>query len=265
MRLLWTSDIHLNHVDFPTWDQWVLALCNADADGLLITGDISESNDVYFQLRRLADAFAKPIYFVLGNHDFYGSSIAQTRQQTSALAREVTELCYLTDSAPIAISDSVYLLGEDGWGDGTRGDYDGSPVRMQDFEQISDFHQVDRQRWQGLIQQQGRQSAERLKAKLASVPDSAHTVYVATHVPPFCEACWYQGRTTDENWAPFFVCGQVGDTLLDYAAEHPHIKFVVLCGHTHYRGTAEMLPNLVVHTAAAEYAQPAIESSLEIH
>ena len=89
-------------------------------------------------------------------------------------------------------------------------------------------------------------------------------VLVATHVPPFRQACWYQGKTTDDNWAPFFVCGQVGEVLLRCSAARPDCQFTVLCGHTHNEGIANIADNLVVYTGAADYGNPDIEAVIEI-
>lgn len=49
-------------------------------------------------------------------------------------------------------------------------------------------------------------------------------VIVATHVPPYRESCWYEGKISDDNWAPFFVCGQVGEVLLWYSERKPKVK-----------------------------------------
>lgn len=263
MRLAWSSDIHLNHAPLRAWDAWMAKINQAAADALLITGDLSEADDVVFQLRRLAESLPMPIYFVLGNHDFYGSSIASTRRNIASLARDLRSLCYLTDSAAIELSPNHFLVGEDGWGDGTEGDYENSPVRLNDFVAIKDFRRVEPVTWQRLMREQGGESASRLQRKLEALPESAVEALVATHVPPFRESCWYEGQTTDDHWAPFFVCGQVGKVLRQFASARPETRVTVVCGHTHHAGTAEILPNLTVHTAAAEYAHPDVQQVFE--
>jgi hypothetical protein len=87
---------------------------------------------------------------------------------------------------------------------------------------------------------------------------------IATHVPPFCESCWYEGKTTDDNWAPFFVCGSVGRVLQQTSQVRPQSMFTVLCGHTHHEGVATMRDNLVVYTGAAEYGSPEVEGTIDI-
>ena len=264
MRLIWTTDPHMNHVRDDAWQRWVDDHKTYHPDAILLTGDLSEGDDVARQLRRLANVFSVPIFFVLGNHDFYNSSIGQTRADVIAASRDTLSLHYLTDSSPIELQDHVFLLGDDGWGDATVGDYEGSTIQLNDFRLIKDFSNVDPAMWKRLLREQGEQSAERLRAKLDLIPDDAAQILVMTHVPPFREACWYMGKTTDDNWAPFFVCGCVGRVLSDYASRHLSCQTTVICGHTHHDGIAKMSDNLTVYTGAADYGRPAIEAVIDL-
>lgn len=235
-----------------------------EAEAVLISGDISEGADVAFQLQRMAESIPRPIYFVLGNHDFYQSSIARTRQQVIELCREHPQLSYLSDCGPVSLSDDVVLLGDDGWGDATVGDYEGSLVRLNDFDRIEDFRRRDPQDWKSMLRHQGEESAARLRQKIDAIPQHVRSVLVTTHVPPFREACWYEGKTTDDNWAPFFVCGQVGRVLRESARERPDCRWTVLCGHTHNAGVATIAPNLIVYTGGADYGHPEVEGWIEV-
>ncbi|MEM9587739.1 MAG: metallophosphoesterase [Planctomycetota bacterium] len=267
MRLVWTTDPHLNHAPVRAFEQWIDELNQPHHRGLILTGDISEGDDVVFELLRIAERIPLPILFVLGNHDFYDSSIASTRRRVIDVCAHHPQLHYLTDRSPIDLVEmesaltpgTVFLIGEDGWGDASTGNYDRSPVRLNDFRWIQDFRDAEPDQWKAMLLEQGRQSALRLEEKLSRLPPTASHVMVATHVPPFQQACWYEGRTTDEFWAPFFVCGQVGDVVTRFAESRPHCYVTVLCGHTHHEGVACVDRNLIVHTGAAQYGRPAIE------
>jgi 3',5'-cyclic-AMP phosphodiesterase len=87
---------------------------------------------------------------------------------------------------------------------------------------------------------------------------------VATHVPPFREACWHEGKLSNADWLPHFSCKAVGEALRRAAKAHPDRKIRVLCGHTHGAGTAEILPNLKVFTGGAEYGEPAVQGVFEL-
>ena len=264
MKLTWTTDPHLDHASLAAWEQWIQRIASTAAGGLLLTGDLSEADDVTDQLKRLAVALDLPIYFVLGNHDFYRSSIAATRRHVVATAREDRRLHYLTDESAIEIKPGVFILGDDGWGDATEGDFESSSVRLNDFRLIDDFCRLPPEHWQDQLRQLGSESAQRLQSKLATLPAHASQLLVLTHVPPFRESCWYEGHTTDDHWAPFFVCGQVGQVLRAFAKSQPGIQITVLCGHTHHRGLARLEQNLVVHTGGSRYGEPDVEAVLEI-
>lgn len=243
---------------------WIESIASHGAQGIVITGDISEGDDVVFQLRRMAEALNTPIYFVLGNHDFYRSSFHATRQAVIHACREHPLLHYVTDLSAIEMAPAAYLVGDDGWGDATVGDFDKSTIRLNDFPQIEDFNEAPTTGWKRQLHELGAESAERLKAKLLALPADTKQVLVLTHVPPFREACWYEGKTTDDNWAPFFVCGQLGTTMREFSETRPQCQFRVLCGHTHHAGIAQISPNLIVHTGAAEYGRPNLEGMVSL-
>jgi predicted MPP superfamily phosphohydrolase len=78
MRLAWLTDIHLNFVDRKQRRRF-LGSISEQADVVALSGDIGESHNVSQYLREMDEVNQKPVYFVLGNHDFYKGSIAQTR------------------------------------------------------------------------------------------------------------------------------------------------------------------------------------------
>ncbi len=84
----------------------------------------------------------------------------------------------------------------------------------------------------------------------------AREILVLSHVPPFREAAWHQGRPSDEDFLPFFACHATGEVLITEAERRPECSITVLCGHTHGIGTSQIRPNLVVHTTGAEYGHP---------
>ncbi|PHQ35584.1 metallophosphoesterase family protein [Rhodopirellula bahusiensis] len=263
-RIAWITDPHFDHAKLDVWQSWAAKLLELDPDAILITGDLSEGDDVAYQLRCLAETLNRPIHFVLGNHDFYGKSIASARRDLIALCRDVPQLTYLTDHPALPLNESTVLIGDDGWGDATEGNYADSNVRLNDFQLIDDFRNSNPDAWQSLLVAEGKAAADRVAEKLQNLPDEITQVLIATHVPPFREACWYEGKTTDDNWAPFFVCGQLGKALREAAERAPDRKHIVLCGHTHHDGVAKMADNLVVHTGFSRYGSLEIESMLTI-
>ena len=158
------------------------------------------------------------------------------------------------------------MVGHDGWGDGRYGNYFQSPVRLSDQELIQGFLPIwiimgcSKKSWRYL----GDEAAQALRAPLVKALDSFSRVICLTHVPPFKEACWYQGQVGNDDWLPYFACKAVGDLLLEVMGNRPNNQLTVLCGHTHHDGVVQMLPNLRVVTGSAEYGAPHIYQVLEV-
>src|ERR1700759_782658 len=109
MRLVWLTDIHLNFLSAEEVDSFLAVVRRAEPDAILLTGDIGEAQSVSPILQKLADAWPWPIYFVLGNHDFYGGSIAGIRAEAAALGRAKSNLLYLTALDAVELTPNVGL------------------------------------------------------------------------------------------------------------------------------------------------------------
>ena len=174
-------------------------------------------------------------------------------------------LVYLSQAGVVELTPNTALVGHDGWADGRLGDFDGSDVILNDFLLIDelhcwkDSHTLDKPALRLALQALGDEAAGYLRSVLAPAAEQYPRVIVATHVPPFREAAWYQGRPSADDFLPFFSCKAMGDVLLDVAQSHPRCELLVLCGHTHGGGELQVLENLRVLTGPAEYGHPRIE------
>lgn len=261
VKLTWVTDPHLNFVGLPAREAWLGAVRATASDCLLISGDIAEAESLVWELRRLADEVLQPIYFVLGNHDFYGGQIEQVRARCAELRRFDERLVYLGSAEPQPLSDGWVLVGEDGWGDASDGDPVGSLVQLNDFHQIVDFQRLSSSERITKLRQLGGQAAERLEMQLVRAAEQGEALLVLTHVPPIRSACLYRGEPADDHWAPFFVGHQVGQLLRRFAGQHPEHRIVVLCGHSHHVAKCQLEKNLWVLTGAAQYGLPAVAGS----
>lgn len=107
----------------------------------------------------------------------------------------------------------------------------------------------------------------RLRAQLART--DARELIVLTHVPPFPEACWYEGKQSSPDWLPWFTCVAVGDVLREHARAHPQTSITVLCGHTHGRGEYRAAENLLVRTGGwcpgqRSYGNPIVQETIDV-
>ena len=269
MRLAWLTDVHLNFLE-PTPRRRFLESVAPQSDAVVITGDIGESHNVLDLLRECAHVLRQPVYFVLGNHDFYRGSVAQTRAAVTELTRAAPSLVYLTAGEVVELTATTALVGHDGWADGRLGDFDGSDIVLNDYLLIRElFHwsdqlELDKGRLRSALQALGDEAAGHFRRVLSVAAAKYPRVIAATHVPPFREAAWHEGRPSDDNYLPHFACQAVGEVLREVLAAHPQCQTLVLCGHTHGGGQCQVLDNLRVLTGAATYGAPAIVQVLEV-
>jgi predicted phosphohydrolase len=231
---------------------------------LLIGGDIAEATDVVHYLEVLDHHLTRPIYFVLGNHDFYFGSIHRVRQDVRASCASSDNLVYLTDAGVIELSDGVGLVGHDGWADARIGDYERSMIMMNDYRLIEELAGVTKEERWPLLQALGDAAAAAVRRVLPLALERYELVYFLTHVPPLREACWHEGRISNDEWAPHFTCKAVGDAVLEIMQDYPQRELTVLCGHTHGSGEAHPLPNVWIFTGAAVYGFPAINRVITV-
>lgn len=263
-RLAWATDVHLNFLSVEGLRIFCEALSAQEADLIVITGDLAEATSLESVLSFLASHVGVPIGFVLGNHDYYRSSIRRVRDVVRGICVHSPWLAYLPDAGVVALGPDVALVGVDGWADGRIGDYARSPVMLNDYLLIAELVGLTKAARLEKLRRLGDEEAERLQGLLAKALGRYHRVIVATHVPPFKEASWHEGRLSDDDWLPHFACGAVGEVLREAALREPARTIRVLCGHTHGGGSAELLPNLKVVTGAAEYGEPRVQGLIEL-
>jgi 3',5'-cyclic-AMP phosphodiesterase len=265
MKLAWLTDIHLNFLRPPALEAFLASLADNDADAFLIGGDIGEAPDVAKYLNAIDNALHRPVYFVLGNHDFYSGSIARVRAEVQQLCAVCPNLHWLPDSGVVFLTADTCLIGHDGWGDGRLGDYDDSDVMLNDFGLIKEFGGFDEDPAVRLakLQALGDEAASHFRTVLPDALKRFPHVLVLTHVPPFREACWHEGKISSDNWLPFFSCKAVGDSLIE-AMTGTERKMTVLCGHTHGGGEAQILMNLRVLTGGVKYGAPAVQRIVQV-
>ncbi len=265
-RLVWLSDIHLNFVE--SMNRKALPFLEhvkaGRPDSVVITGDIGEAPSIERYLAMMAHHWQVPIYFVLGNHDFYRGSIRDVRSRVGLLAAESEHLVYLTQAGVVQLSSNTCLIGHDSWADARLGDYDNSGVVLNDYILIDELANLDMAEIKRELRAQGDIAAGYFREMLRSAVQRYRHVLVATHVPPFQAACRYRGRISDDSYLPHFACKAAGDAIRKVAETRPDVQMAVLCGHTHSFGVAEILGNLIVYTAEVEYYRPVVQRVFEI-
>lgn len=88
-QLAWLTDIHLNFLELPALKAFMEMLASTTADAFVISGDIAESRDLVGHLQTIVERVKRPVYFVLGNHDFYRASITGVREKFESCTRSL--------------------------------------------------------------------------------------------------------------------------------------------------------------------------------
>jgi predicted phosphohydrolase len=243
----------------------------ASGDMILISGDIAEAPSISAMLKEMAQTIQKPIYFVLGNHDYYRGQIDSLRQEMCDLTKNEPLLHWLPASGAHDLGNQTILLGEDCWADGRYGDYANSRVSLNDSRMILDLFQSNILGKYALLekmQQLADEDAHKLKIRLSDAIKNHNPnpkkVIVLIHVPPFKEACMHEGKISSDDFLPFFSSKITGDVLMQIAQENHDVKFLALCGHTHSKAYWQPCENLTVKAGAVEYTKPKIQEIITL-
>lgn len=279
MRVAWATDIHLDFLGDEQVREFAATLAAEQPEAVVLSGDLSHAEQLEHHLRLLIGVLRCPLYFVLGNHDYYGSSIVDVRAAITDLCARRTRLRWLPACGVVALSEHTAMIGVDGWADARLGDLAGTKVVLNDFFHIAELaatlhpevraapallRDQDRGPLHRALQALGAAEAARCDELLSAALASHTQVLVVTHVPPFAAACWHEGRLSDANWLPYFTCHALGEVLRAQARRHPGRRLTVVCGHTHGAGEAFIEPNLRVLTGAATYRRPQLQRVLEL-
>ncbi len=262
MKYAWLTDIHLNFIDNVTRQKFYQEIFNTECNGVLISGDIAEAPCLVNILNEMASYINKPIYFVLGNHDYYKGQINEVRDAMAALTKEHDKLFWLPALGMQKLDNNTFLIGQDGWADGRLGDYQNSRVVLNDSRMIADlFQEKILGKYQLLEKMQQLADADAMKLQndlKQAASQNPKKIIVLTHVPPFKEACLHEGEISGDDLLPYFSSKVIGDVLTTVAQQNPQIELLVLCGHTH--STANVCyGNLAVAVGKAEYCRPEIQ------
>ncbi|MGH7593671.1 MAG: metallophosphoesterase family protein [Gemmatimonadales bacterium] len=258
--IVWASDLHLDHATDAARAALAQGLRDLPGQTLILAGDISVAARLAADLEFIADAAARPLYFVLGNHDHYGSTVAKVRDAVTALAARRPGIQWLPPAGVVMLDGETALVGVDGWADGRHGDPLTTPLVLNDDRLIGELA-AQRTRAARLAVKRALADADaaRLVTLLDRATATARRILVATHVPPFPEALPHYGRLAAPEWMPLLVCEATGAVLKGRATAHPGHEFLVLSGHTHVAADVMVLPNLRCRVAAARYGEPGVQ------
>jgi 3',5'-cyclic AMP phosphodiesterase CpdA len=263
-RLAWLTDIHMDFLNLEQTARFMLLVSSQDADAIVISGDIATAPLLYQSLKEFSDHVKIPVYFVLGNHDFYHGSIHMVRASVIRWTHEMTQLTWLPDAGIIELTPTTAMIGHDGWADGRLGDYENSPIELNDYYLVQELRGLGKTGRLPVLNALGDEAADYFRMVLPAALERYEHVIVVTHVPPFKSTTWHGDKLCDDDWLPHFSCHAVGDALLTIMEANPDKRITVLCGHTHSPCTVRIRSNLLVVVGKAEYREPIVQQILVV-
>jgi 3',5'-cyclic AMP phosphodiesterase CpdA len=299
MKLAWTSDLHLVFLepgvspDAGGLTDWLQDLAGQSFDALAISGDISEAPHLHEHLTLLASHVQRPIYFVLGNHDYYRGSIEQVIPALRDFVSDTEHLHCLDLLEFIELTPTTAMVGHGCWGDGGYGDLRNSRIMLNDWKVIDELKHWQRGPWRlrcvnrcgaceqdivkrkvgiedldlDLIAEQlrvlGQRAADHIREVLPKALAARPEVILLTHTPPFAPRS-VKTKSGWESWAPHAGCKAAGDAIEEIMEHHPENNLLILSGHVHKASCIQVSRNIEQRTAAAAYGEPRIEELIEL-
>lgn len=279
VKYAWATDCHLDHIPSEqAFIDFANSLIERDPPGIFITGDISNAQHLVYHLSALEKLVQRPIFYVLGNHDFYNGDIESVRKSMKQVSNMSQFLKYVPLKSYTMLTPSTALVGHDGWYDALNGDAKNSQFMMSDWCMIKDFlpHSGGHQFMYRMNAVKDKDALITHVRKLAheavlhvhnGIKDAVRyhkNVIVLTHYPPFAESHVYRGQVGDKDAQPWYTSKMMGDMLLDAAKAFPHVNFTVLAGHTHGHYEGKHADNLRVIVGGAEYRSPKLSGLIEV-
>lgn len=253
-KILWLTDTHLTFSFL--WKKYALIkyLKNIEADALFLSGDISNGFFIDYIIYYLATHLNIPIYFILGNHDYYFRKISEVHNDIKCLTKKYDNLYWLTENDVLKLKEDTCIIGAEGWYDCNYGNINYIKLTF-DWRFIKDFRKIKSSKKKiQIFKKMAEDSADLIEKKLMKALNSGFKqIYLITHVPPFKEATRDEGTILEQFWLPYNTNTALGEKLKSIMINFPDRKLIILCGHIHDRVVVNINNNIECRTNNANY------------
>ncbi len=270
-QLLWISDIHLDQAQDEEKRRFFDKLATSQCDAVLITGDITTSKYLAGSLGEISRAAGTtPVMFVLGNHDYFGSSFENVDREVAEICKRHSNLVPLGNGEIIQLSANTALIGHRGWFDGQAGAGARTRVGSADRYHIDDFKNLNKAQYFNKLRDLGVQSADYFRRVLPAALQRFQTVLVATHVPPCTQALRHRGSYCEWDRQPFFSNRAAGNSIIGISRSFRSFRsfarrqVIIYSGHSHCYSRFQ-LDNVEVRVAGSQPGFPALNGIQAIH
>lgn len=248
MRALWLTDLHVNRLDQEQYNQLLNRIKISDAEAIWLTGDIGDPPLNWTFLEDLFCIFNKPIYFVLGNHDYYHQQVDATRQKARDFSQSYPNAYYLATEAGF-VWEEQFILGVGGWANTGN-----IPIKEKtwDSDAIDDLLRLNNFQLQTKLNELAESDAQTLLLKCAAgITDKIKKVTIFTHVPP-TDAMHgkYSIKPLQDN-RTIYYSSALSAAFKSLLQDYPDIEFQVYSGHLHQSQVYKINDRLTGYVAKA--------------
>ncbi len=263
-KLAWLTDIHLDFLDLEKIQDFAYSARASNPDAYLLGGDISVAPLLHTHLRILEHYWQRPIYFVLGNHDYYKGSINTIRDKLPVFVSKQSHLHWLPNDGIVELCPTTALIGHGLWADGRLGLKEKSSILLNDYALIKELKYTNQTRLFQSLNQLGDRAAREVEPTLRSALARYNHIFFLTHIPPFIHNHDDDNHQPDPDFLPHLICHAVGQMLRQVMAEFPHNMLTVLSGHIHVAFESWVSDNIFFKTAQARYRHPKMHEIITI-
>jgi Icc-related predicted phosphoesterase len=132
MKIQIVSDLHM---EFGHIDKLYKEICSAEADVLILAGDISSSDAIVEDINRIQIDSGKRVIFVPGNHEYYRSS-RKTLDSEMMTLEDINPNIHVLMERDICI-EGICFMGTTGWWDGSNGS-----IGVNQRQGLNDFRMI---------------------------------------------------------------------------------------------------------------------------
>ncbi len=234
MRILVTSDLHMEVTGHHTIHRLVAGMEREEPDLVVIAGDLGNPLHMYEQCLACFSTLPCTVAVLPGNHDLWASNGQTSRQLYEKMLPEATRQSgmHWLEDVPLVLENGIAVAGGIGWYDYSARD----PQLDQSDDDIAeckpryamDASKID---WAWTDQEFAATCRHRLQRQLLRLEEDeeVNQVLVVTHVPIF--ESQIERRPEDQDWSkgtPYFGHLTLGESLRGF----PKLRYVV-SGHTH--------------------------------
>lgn len=252
--IVWYTDTHL----LP-WNRYKMlnSILDAKPDAVFLTGDVSHTGYTFISdLEFLAKRIGRPLYFVPGNHDYFGSSIPIVNSKIRELCTKYKDLVWMDEANTITLKDgedSIACIGHTGWYDSKEGNRDYIKYTF-DWRFIKDFRDI--KSWEerfAAFEKMSADSTRILVEKLERALETHKRVFLLTHFPPFASATRCNSLFSEKFWASYNTNKTLGNALERVMEKHKKRNLTVFCGHSHSETTVFISRNIECKVGRGNY------------